>query len=289
MAILIDIWGFVFTLIGVILLTTLALRYYWRRRLNILSQVHNRQHQTEIRDMIREFKHQASQCLRPIKDNLHLLKKEMQTPESAAVVDASALQRTLRDSLQDIEKYEWRLTRLIENMASVARLDAPDFSLRFSDVKLDVIVSDVVSEFQDAASAKEVSLTWWARPEQFPRLAANDESLRQVFINLIDNAIKYCGPGDEVDVSLEANKDKNLIVARISDTGVGIPAEDLKRIFGKGYTVEEARGRRPREGSQGLGLYIAWLVIQKHQGAIVAASQPGQGSTFTITLPIQRS
>ena len=286
MAILIGIWEFIFILIGVMLLTTLALWGYWQRRLKALRQTRKRQHQTEIRDMIREFKHQAAQCLRPIKDNLHLIKKEM--PEQGVAVNASALRRTLRDSLQDIEKYEWRLTRLIENMAFASRLETPDFSFRFSEVKLDVLVSDVISEFQDAAAAKSLSLTWWAKPEKFPRLTANDESLRQVFINLIDNAIKYCQPGDEIDVSLEANAGRNLILARISDTGAGIPAEDWERIFGKGYTVEQARGRRPREGSQGLGLYIARLVIQKHQGNLVATGQPGQGTTFTITLPIHR-
>ncbi len=281
MAILIGVWEFIFILIGVMLLTALALWWYWQQRLNAFHQVYDRRHQAEIRDMIREFKHQALHCLRPIKDNLHLIKKEM--PEQAG-----AWHNSLENSLQNIEKYEWRLTRLIENIAFVSRLEAPDFNFRFSEVKLDVIVSDVVSEFQEAAAAKATSLTWWAKPEKFPRLTANDESLRQVFINLIDNALKYCEQGDEIDVSLEANTGKNLIYARISDTGAGIPAEDLERIFDKGYTVEEARGRRPREGSQGLGLYIAGLVVQKHQGKIVAASKLGQRTTFTITLPIQR-
>jgi signal transduction histidine kinase len=244
-----------------------------------LRQVYDRQRQIEIRDMVDDFRHQASHYLRPIKDNLYLLKKEM---------NMQAIAESLADSLADIEHYEWRLTRLIENMALVSGLEAPDLSFSFSEVKLDVIVSDVVDEFQNLASEKEIRLAWWAIPEKFPRITANEVSLRQVFINLIDNAIKYCGEKDEIDAALEANEDKNVIYARVSDTGPGIPEDDWERIFCKGYTVEEARGRPPKEGGQGLGLYIAKLVVEKHKGEIGVTSKLGKGTTFTIRLPIQR-
>jgi signal transduction histidine kinase len=278
MAILIGIWEAILVLIIVVYSTMLVAWWYWRRRLADLRQAYDRQHQIEIRDMINDFKHQASHCLRPIKDNLYLLKKEMQT---------QAVAESLADSLADIENYEWRLTRLIENMAFVSRLEAPDFSFRFSEVKLDVVVSDVVSEFQSLAEAKGIRLTWWARPEKFPRMTANEDSLRQVFINLIDNAIKYCQEKDEIEIALEANEAKNVIYARVSDTGPGIPEEDWELIFQKGYTVEKPRGRPPRGGGQGLGLYIAKLVVEKHGGKIDVTSELGKGTTFTITLPIQ--
>jgi signal transduction histidine kinase len=279
MAILIGIWEAIVVLIIVVFLTTLALWWYWKRRLAVLRDVIATEQVTEIRDMIKDFKHQASHCLRPIKDNLYLLKKEVQV---------QAVAESLGDSLANIDYYEWRLTRLIENMAFVSRLEAPDFTLPFSEAKLDVIVSDVVSEFQDSAREKRIRLAWWARPEKFPRMTANQDGLRQVFINLIDNAINYCGEKDEIDAALEANEAKNVIYARVSDTGPGIPEEDWELIFQKGYTVEGARGRPPREGGQGLGLYIAKLVVEKHGGTINVTSELGKGTTFTITLPIQR-
>lgn len=285
MAILIGVLESILVLAICVMLSALALWWYWRRRLVALRQAYEREQQTEIREMISEFKHQASQCLRPIKENLHLLKKETQ---AQAVADATGWHQSLGDSLQVIEKYEWRLTRLIENMAFVSRLEAPDLSFRFSEVKLDVIVSDVVTDFNDLAEAKGVGLAWWARPERFPRIMANEEGLRQVFINLTDNAVKYCQEGDEIDVALEANEDKKVILARVSDTGPGIPKEDWELIFQKGYTVEQARGRPPKEGSQGLGLYIIKLVVEKHGGTIEVTSDLGKGTTFTITLPIQR-
>jgi signal transduction histidine kinase len=253
--------------------------------LDDLRQEYGREHQTEIRDMIGQFRHQASHCLRPIKDNLRQIKDSVRAQAGA---DAMEWYQTLGASLREIDKYEWRLTRLIENMAFVSYLESLNPGLPFSEVKLDVIVSDVVSEFNESAEDEGIMLAWWAVPERFPRMMANEEGLRQVFINLIDNAINYCQEGDEIDVALEANEDKNVIYGQVSDTGPGIPEEDLKLIFQKGYTVEAARGRKPKEGSQGLGLYIVKLVVEKHGGTIDVTSELGKGTTFTITLPIQR-
>ena len=212
----------------------------------------------------------------------------MQTQTAAGTTECQQLSGDLLQGIDEIDKYEWRLTRLIDNMGFVSRLEAPDDSFKFSEVKLDTVVNDVVREFQDSARAKRIRLAWWARPESFPRVMANDEGLRQVFINLIDNAVKYCQKDDEIDVALEANEAKKVIYARVSDSGPGIPKEDLPHIFAYGYTVEGARGRKPQEGSQGLGLYIAKLVVEKHRGTIDVTSELGTGTTFTITLPIQR-
>ena len=288
MAILIGVWESILVLAILVLLTALALWWFWRRRLTALRETYDRQQQAEIHDLIREIKHQASHCLRPIKDNLYLIRKEMQTQATAVTLEHQQSLGDLLRGIGEIDKYEWRLTRLIDNMAFISRLEAPDFSLRFSEVKLDVIVSDAVSEFQHLAEAKGIRLAWSAPPEFFPRIMAEDESLRQAFINLVDNAIKYCQENDEIDVTLEVNEAKKVTRTRVSDTGPGIPEEDWKRVFEEGYTVEGARGRRPKEGSQGLGLYIAKLVVEKHGGAIEVTSELGKGTTFTITLPIQR-
>ena len=288
MAILIGVWEAILGLTILILFTALALWWFWRRRLAALRKTYERQQQAEIHDLIREFKHQASHCLRPIKDNLYLIRKEMQMQTAADTVERHQSLGDLLRGIGEIDKYEWRLTRLIDNMAFISRLEAPDFSFRFSEVKLDVIVSDVVSEFQHLAEAKGIWLAWSASPASFPRIMAEDESLRQLCINLVDNAIKYGEDEGEIDVALEANEAKNVICVRVSDTGPGIPEEDWERIFEKGYTVEGARGRKPKEGSQGLGLYIAKLVVEKHGGTIEVASELGKGTTFTITLPIQR-
>jgi two-component system phosphate regulon sensor histidine kinase PhoR len=203
-------------------------------------------------------------------------------------VQGQALGGGLADSLGMIEHYEWRLTRLIENMELVCSLEVQDHSLRFSEVKLDAIVSDVVKEFKNSAMRNGATVIWSARSEDFPFIPANAEGLRQVFINLIDNAIKYSGENGEVSISLEADDSRKIISAQVSDNGPGIPREDWERIFYRGYRVEDARDRRPKEVGQGLGLYIARLIVEKHKGHISVTSELAKGTTFTITLPIQR-
>jgi len=264
MVIYIGIWEAILVLIVVILLTMLAVCWYWRRRLREIEELHerhladvrqehDRQRQEEMGDIIKGFEHQAVNCLRPIKDNLYLIKGKM---KKLSVAEGEEWHRALGNSLGVIEYYEWRLTRLIENMAILSQLEAPGHVPGFSKVKLDAIVDDVVRDVYDIAEAKGTELTWRANPEDFPRITANQDGLRQVFINLIDNAIKYCEKGDRIDVVLEAEASKDVVRARVSDTGQGIPEEDWERIFDKGYTVEGPRGRRPREGGRGLGLYI---------------------------------
>jgi two-component system phosphate regulon sensor histidine kinase PhoR len=253
--------------------------------LTTLRQEFEWQHQSEIRDLVREFKHQASHCLRPIKDNLHQINRRMR---AESVPEAPEWHQSLGRSLLEVDKYEWRLTRLIENLALVTRLESRDFVLHFSEVKLDVTVEELVFEFQDFATEEGISLACWSRSAPFPRIMANQDSLRQVFINLVDNAIKYCDEGDEVGVELEGKEAKNVVFARVSDTGPGIPEEDWDKIFERGYRVEDPRGLPPREVGQGLGLYIVKLAIEKHGGTINVTSELGKGTTFIITLPIRR-
>lgn len=296
MVIYIGVLDAILVLIVVIPLAVLALWWYWRRRLRKLEELHkrhladvrqehDRRRQEEISDIIREFKHQAINYLRLIKDKLYLIKREM---KGLSVAEGERWHRALGDSLGVIEYYEWRVTQLIENMAILSQLESPGHVPSFSEVKLDAIVGDVVRDICDIAKAKGIELTWRAAPEDFPRITANKDGLRQVFINLIDNAIKYCQEKDAIDVVLRAEASKSVIYAQVCDSGQGIPEEDLELIFDKSYTVEGARGRKPKEGGQGLGLYIVKSIVKKHNGHIDVESQLGKGTTFTLTLPIQR-
>ncbi len=154
-------------------------------------------------------------------------------------------------------------------------------------------MNDVVRDLHDRAEARRVELSWWARPEIFPRITANHDALRQALINIVDNSIKYATPKDEqapkgeVDIALNADN-ANTITIRITDNGAGIPPDDLSRLFDKGYTTEAARGRRPKEGGMGLGLYIVKAVVDKHQGWVTVESRVGQGTVITLTMPVRR-
>ena len=280
------------------LLTTFGTSIYWylaqRHRIYRLTRQHQeefgqainrftKQQQVASRELIRRFRHEANDYFVPMKAGLSLVRDEIQ--EILAPTNQKR-HLALDKALDDVEYFDWRLTQLIENLNMISQLEMPDHALSFSQVKLDTIVDNAIIELRPVAEAKGVQLSWWAIPEDFPRITANGESLHWVFTNLVDNAIKYCHEHDEVDISLEANTNKRVVYAIVQDTGPGIPEDDLDRIFEKGYTVEGPRDRRAK--GQGLGLYIVKLIAEKHGGHVSAESQVGHGTTFTITLPIQR-
>jgi two-component system phosphate regulon sensor histidine kinase PhoR len=117
-------------------------------------------------------------------------------------------------------------------------------------------------------------------PPDLPPVLADPERARQVVTNLVHNAIKFTPPGGKVTTSAAAGGDEVIISVR--DTGIGIPADDLLRIFERFYKADQARSG----GGTGLGLAIAKHIVQAHGGRIWAESVEGKGSTFYFTLPV---
>jgi two-component system phosphate regulon sensor histidine kinase PhoR len=112
-------------------------------------------------------------------------------------------------------------------------------------------------------------------------LPADGEKLTQVLLNLLDNAVKYTPDGGSVEV--EVRRDEESFVLQVTDTGVGIPASDLQRIFERFYRVDRARSRDL--GGTGLGLSIVKHIVEAHRGRVTVTSHVGKGSTFTVRLP----
>lgn len=116
------------------------------------------------------------------------------------------------------------------------------------------------------------------------RARVNGPLLEQALVNLIDNAVKYSGPGSSVQV--EAVKEAGQVMVKVTDQGVGIPQEHLPRLFETFYRVDDSRSRQG--GGTGLGLAIVKHIAQAHGGKVGVESTPGQGSTFTIYLQDDR-
>ncbi len=173
-----------------------------------------------------------------------------------------------------------RLTQLVDNLLLLSRLESPDFVLDRRPVSLEAIVEDAILELSQAAEIKKISLGL-QRSKRLPRIMADRARLKQVFINLLDNAIKYTDEGGSVTISLSF--DDRWLMAQVADSGEGIPAQDLPYIFEKMYRVERP-GRTRVEGS-GLGLSIVQRIVEQHGGAITVESEINRGTTFTITLP----
>lgn len=211
---------------------------------------------------------------------------ELKTPLTVIQGHVAALGEELADddaaqtSVRVVAQETTRLTHLVDNLLLLSRLEMPDFSLDRRPVNLEAMIENAILQLSDLADTRGVSLSL-QRKDGLPRILADRARLQQVFINLLDNAIKYNRRGGAVVVRMSADE-KNVTV-EVQDTGEGIPVQDLPYIFEKMYRVERRRGRYV-EGS-GLGLSIVQRIVEQHGGAISVDSRIGEGSVFAVMLP----
>ncbi len=173
-----------------------------------------------------------------------------------------------------------RLTQLVDNLLTLARLESPAFALERSNVNVAALLEDAVLQASDLADERRLALSLNLAPG-LPRLNADRARLKQVVLNLLDNALKYTPPGGTVTAG--ARVEQGRVVITVADSGEGIPADDLPYIFDKLYRARRLKGR-PVEGS-GLGLTIARQIVWEHGGEINVQSELGRGTTFTVALP----
>jgi len=185
-----------------------------------------------------------------------------------------------QESLALIKDEAERLSRIVENLFLLARepVDAP--SLIKEPVRLDGLVNECVRAAHVLAMQKGLRLT---SEDQLPPITVNgdDEMLKRMLLNLIDNAVKYTPPGGQISVGLRTQNGHARIV--VTDTGIGIPAADQPRIFDRFYRVDKARSRAL--GGAGLGLSISRWIVEGHSGSLSVESAPDRGSAFTVELP----
>jgi heavy metal sensor kinase len=211
---------------------------------------------------------------------------ELRTP--LAVIEAESTltlqkKRTVaeyRQSLKTIAQEAARMSLIIDQLLSLARADSEKGSPSFEAVSLGELLGELSSDLEVLCRNKGLEL----------ELAQMDDSvvkgdrlrLRVLFMNLLDNAIKYTPSGGKISVS--ARPEGEMVVVSVSDTGSGIPAADLPHIFERFYRVDKARSRA--EGSSGLGLSIAQHIAEMHGGRIEVESELDKGSTFRVWLPL---
>jgi len=175
-----------------------------------------------------------------------------------------------------------RLTALVGQLLEQARAESGQLRLNLNDVDLEDVARPIVSSFEQQASNKGISLELAAlRPV---RVEADAARLSQVFVNLIDNALRHTARGGRIRIELDA-RDSDAVL-RVRDTGEGIPYRDLPHIFERFYVVDRSRTRG--SGGAGLGLAIVKGIVDAHGGSVSAESMLGRGTAFTIRLPIMR-
>ncbi|MDQ2865757.1 MAG: cell wall metabolism sensor histidine kinase WalK [Candidatus Eremiobacteraeota bacterium] len=175
-----------------------------------------------------------------------------------------------------------RLAALVAQLLEHARAESGQLRLDLREIDLESVAHPIVSSFEPQASNKGVRLYLQAnRPVS---LEADPDRLAQVFVNLVDNALRHTHDGGSVTVTLDA--EGSDAVLRVRDTGVGIPYRDLPHVFERFYVVDRSRTRE--SGGAGLGLSIVKGIVEAHGGSISAESMLGTGAVFSIRLPIMR-
>jgi len=208
---------------------------------------------------------------------------ELRTPLSAIRGEADvtlALDRSpaeYKESLAIIQDEARRLSRLVEDLLNLARADAGKVQLQVRDFYLNDVLEDCCRSVRTRAAAKNVSIQCSCGEDV--QFRGDEELFRRLVLNLLDNAIRYT-PGGGIKVALDAEPGR--LVLRVSDTGIGIPAEAAPHVFERFYRVDQARSRQ--DGGFGLGLAIVKWIAEAHNGTVELDSTPGAGSTFTVLL-----
>ncbi|HWK12074.1 MAG TPA: HAMP domain-containing sensor histidine kinase, partial [Vicinamibacterales bacterium] len=181
-----------------------------------------------------------------------------------------------REALADCLEESDRILSMLNALMDISEAETGVLSLARDAVPVHELLQQVVELYEDVADAKQVSVS--LRTEPVTVLGSRDR-LRQVFANLLDNAIKYTGAHGTV--SIQASPENGEAVVTVSDTGAGIAPEHLPRIWDRLYRADPSRSER----GLGLGLSLVRAYVQAHGGTVTATSDPGHGSTFTVRLP----
>lgn len=227
-----------------------------------------------VDDVRRDFVANVSHELRTPIGALGLLAETM-----AEETDPEVMRRFAERMVREAD----RLARIVEDLLDLSLLES-DAAAVPEVVQIRSVVDDAVEQIRSAAEAAHIPI----------RVAAVDPALHVVVerrqlvsavYNLLDNAVKYSEPGSPVEVSVDAGNERAAVMVR--DRGIGIPTRDLERIFERFYRVDRARSRDT--GGTGLGLSIVRHVAQAHGGEVSVISHEGEGSAFTLSIPIARS
>ncbi len=224
------------------------------------------------RDFIASAAHELRSPLAAIRSSVDVALDRLRTPDEYAAL------------LTDVAEECARLTNLVNRLLLLAEGDAGRLAAQHHQAQLDKVVRESVNMFEAVAESKGVEL-------KLVRVMAvtvpgEEYHLRQVVRNLLDNAIKFTPPQGRITIDLACDGDKKQTTLRVSDSGIGISAQDLPRIFERFYRGDKSRSREHGPGGSGLGLAICEAIVSALRGEIKVQSRPGEGSTFIVTLPM---
>ncbi len=222
----------------------------------------------QVRQFSADASHELRTPLTVMRGEIEIALRSPKTPEE--------YRNTLESSLEEI----LRMSTIIDNLLTLGKADQGTLDVTFSEVNLKELVEELYEDSMILAEEKEIHVDLEAAT---PLVIVGDRfRLHQLFLNLVDNAIKYTPEGGTV--RLTTAREDGSAVFTVSDTGIGIPKDEQVKIFDRFYRIDKARSRE--KGGSGLGLSIAKRIAELHRGTIEVTSELGKGSTFTVKLPM---
>jgi two-component system phosphate regulon sensor histidine kinase PhoR len=237
----------------------------------------------------------SGKAVRPIERTMVLLRRfvadaghELKTPVATMEACLETLEADKETSgistsmLEMMHRASSRLRHLSKDLIVLAMIEDPESELIRQRIDLKEVAYMVAEELSTAANAKNINISVGPFPEIY--VEAHEESLHEIFNNLIDNAIKYSRENGEFTVAATTKGDH--VAISFSDCGIGIPPNCIEQVFDRFYRVDDSR--TSKIGGSGLGLSIVKAAVERHKGAVTIDSEIDKGTTFTVTLPILR-
>ena len=226
----------------------------------------------EFEKMVRQeffanVSHELKTPITSIRGYIELLENGMATDE-----------KMKKEFMARIKKESQNMANLINDILMISRLETKEAEVIISEVRICPIVNDLIASLKPFTSENNISIDINCKPII---LKANEGQIKELFNNLIVNAIKYNKPGGKVNITV--SKEGNDAIFIVEDTGVGIPEESKARVFERFYRVD--KGRSKKIGGTGLGLSIVKHIVNYYNGSIKLESELGRGSKFTIKSP----
>lgn len=226
-----------------------------------------RQTETSHREFVSNVSHE-------LRNPLASVRAMVETLEDGAIDE----REVARNFLERIRHDTDRMNHLVDDLLELSRLESGQLTLQLGAVDLAALVVEVKASFEHSANDQGIALVIQVTND-LPTLSADADRLRQVLINLVENALRFTRPNGEITIS--AVQKPKFIEVRVRDTGVGMSSEHLPHLFERFYKVDRSR----RDGGTGLGLAIVKQIVEAHGGQVWAESKEGEGSAFYFTLP----
>ncbi len=215
---------------------------------------------------------------------------ELKTPLTSLLATSQLLSEETRTTrLENLARYVWEgansLNRRIDELHDVIRGEIGKLSLELKSLEIEPLLRTIVEETEASVNQHGMSVNLEIKNRNLPAVYADEERVRQIILNLINNACKYASAGKKIIVKAVANPVNDIVLIEVQDFGPGIPREKRRLLFRPGYQVS-----RPGEsqGGLGLGLTLCKMLVELHGGSIKVESSVGKGSSFFFTLPCRK-